>query len=132
MAALPGGRWSHGQKLVAAQDSFTLLGVLDGLWARMRAELPDASYRQVSVTFLELTDAAETQLALFGKGIWGGVAVTPATETRRLALSSAIDRMNARFGRDAVTVGHDAAGATRSSGPKIAFTRIPELAEFVE
>lgn len=128
MAALPGGRWSHGSKLVAAHDSFTLLAVLDRLWERMRAELPDARYRQVAVTFLELTDAAETQLALFDSG----VAVTPATETRRLALSTAIDRMNARFGRDAVTVGHDAAGATRSSGPKIAFTRIPELAEFVE
>ena len=128
MAALPGGRWSHGAKLVAAQDNFTLLAVLDRLWARMRAELPDARYRQVSVTFLELSDAAATQLALFDDG----AAVTPATEARRLALSTAIDRMNARFGRDAVTVGHDATGATRSSGPKIAFTRIPELAEFVE
>ncbi len=133
MAALPGGRWSHGQKLVAAQDSFTLLAVLDLLWANMRAELPDARYRQVAVTFLELSDAAETQLALFDDGsISTGAAMTPATETRRLALSAAMDRMNARFGRDAVTVGHDRRGATRSSGPKIAFTRIPELAEFRE
>lgn len=122
------GRWSHGQKVVAAMDSFTLLSVLDGLWMRMRVDLPDQRYRQVSVTFLELTAAAETQLALFD----GGPAVTPATETRRLALSAAIDRMNARFGRDAVTVGHDSAGASRSAGPRIAFTRIPELAEFSE
>jgi DNA polymerase-4 len=122
------GRWSHGQKLVAAMDSFTLLAVLDDLWARMRAELPDQRYRQVSVTFLELTAAAETQLALFDSGH----AVTPATEARRLALSAAIDRMNVRFGRDAVTVGHDSAGASRSSGPRIAFTRIPDLAEFRE
>jgi len=128
MAALPGGRWSHGQKLVAAHDSFTLLAVLDDLWARMRREFSETRYRQVSVTFLELTAAAETQLALFDSG----PAVTPATEARRLALSSAIDRMNARFGRDAVTVGHDEGGASRSSGPKIAFTRIPELAEFRE
>jgi DNA polymerase-4 len=128
MAALPGGRWSHGQKLVAAHDNFTLLAVLDALWERMRAELPDARYRQVAVTFLELSDAAETQLALFDDG----AAVTPATEARRIALSAAMDKMNTRFGRDAVTVGHDARGATRSSGPKIAFTRIPELAEFVE
>ena len=128
MAALPGGRWSHGAKLVAAHDSFTLLDVLDGLWSRMRAELPDARYRQVAVTFMELTDAAETQLALFDSG----AVLTPATERRRLALSTAIDRMNTRFGRDAVTFGHDARGATRSSGPKIAFTRIPEMAEFRE
>ncbi len=122
------GRWSHGQKLVAAMDSFTLLAVLDGLWARMRVELPDQRYRQVSVTFLELTAATETQLALFD----AGPAVTPATEQRRLALSAAIDRMNVRFGRDAVTVGHDRAGASRSAGPRIAFTRIPDLAEFRE
>ncbi len=128
VAGEPGGRWSHGQKLVAAQDSFTLLAVLDGLWYRMRGELADQRYRQVSVTFLELSAAAETQLALFD----GGPAVTPATEARRLALSGAIDRMNRRFGRDAVTVGHDSAGAARSSGPRIAFTRIPELAEFNE
>ena len=132
MATLPGGRWSHGAKLVAAHDSFTLLDVLNGLWTRMRAELPDARYRQVAVTFMELTDAAETQLALFDAKEGGGGAVTPATEHRRLALSTAIDRMNTRFGRDAVTVGHDARGATRSSGPKIAFTRIPEMAEFRE
>lgn len=124
----PGGRWSHGQKLVAAHDSFTLLAVLDALWIRMRDELTDQRYRQVSVTFLELTAAAETQLALFDSG----PAVTPSTEARRLALSAAIDRMNTRFGRDAVTVGHDSAGASRSSGPRIAFTRIPELAEFRE
>ncbi|QYE34990.1 type VI secretion protein ImpB [Polymorphobacter sp. PAMC 29334] len=124
----PGLRWSHGQKLVAAHDSFTLLAVLDSLWLRMRAELAEQRYRQVSVTFLELTTAAETQLALFD----AGPAVTPETEARRLALSAAIDRMNTRFGRDAVTVGHDSAGASRSSGPKIAFTRIPELAEFRE
>jgi DNA polymerase-4 len=41
-----------------------------------------------------------------------------------------MDRVNARFGRDAVTLGHDSQGATRSRGPAIAFTRIPELAEF--
>lgn len=127
-ARIAGARWSHGRKLVAAMDSFTLLGVVDALWARMRGEIGETRYKQVAVTFLELTDAAETQLALFDSG----ASVTPVTERRRLALSTAIDRMNARFGRDAVTVGHDAAGASRSSGPKIAFTRIPELAEFWE
>jgi DNA polymerase-4 len=43
-----------------------------------------------------------------------------------------MDKVNQRFGRDAVTIGHDSAGAARSSGPKIAFTRIPEVAEFHE
>ncbi len=123
-----GTKWSHGCRLVAAQDSFTLLHCVEGLWARMLGEMPDPRYRQVSVTFLELTPASEAQLALFD----AGTSISAATEARRLSLSRALDKANARWGRDAVTVGHDERGATRSSGPKIAFTRIPELAEFSE
>ena len=121
-------KWSHGQRLVAAHDSFTLLGVLDALWTRMRREMPEQRYRQVSITFLDLTPASEAQLSLFDVG----TSVSAATEAKRLALSRALDTVNGRWGRDAVTIGHDARGATRSSGPKIAFTRIPELAEFSE
>ena len=121
-------KWSHGQRVVAAHDSFTLLHALDGLWTRMRGELAAQRYLQVSVTFLDLTPASEAQLGLFD----GGSSVSAATEARRLSLSRALDKVNGRWGRDAVTIGHDARGATRSSGPKIAFTRIPELAEFSE
>ena len=121
-------KWSKGVRLVPAQDSFTLLAGLDGLWNRMLGEMAERRYRQVSVTFLELTPAGEAQLGLFDSA----TSVSAATEARRLSLSRALDKANARWGRDAVTVGHDAHGATRSSGPKIAFTRIPELAEFSE
>ena len=121
-------KWSHGTRLVAAQDSFTLLACLEGLWTRMLAEMPERRYRQVAVTFLELSPASEAQLGLFDTGSH----LSAATEARRLSLSRALDKANARWGRDAVTVGHDQYGATRSSGPKIAFTRIPELAEFSE
>jgi DNA polymerase-4 len=121
-------KWSHGSRLVAAQDSFTLLSVLERLWTRMLGEMPEHRYRQVSVTFLELSPASEAQLALFD----AGTSISAATEAKRLSLSHALDKANLRWGRDAVTIGHDARGATRSSGPKIAFTRIPELAEFSE
>lgn len=124
----PRAKWSHGQRLVPAHDSFTLLGVFEALWARMRGEFAHKRYIQVAVTFMELTPASEAQLALFD----AGATVSAATEAKRLALSRAIDKANVRFGRDSVTIGHDARGGTRSSGPKIAFTRIPELAEFLE
>jgi DNA polymerase-4 len=61
-----------------------------------------------------------------------GAALDAGAEARRLGLSRALDKVNHRFGRDAVTIGHDAIGAGRSSGPRIAFTRIPEIAEFHE
>ena len=55
-----------------------------------------------------------------------------ARETRSLALSQAMDRLNARFGRNAVTLGPLAGGRADQVGTKIAFGRIPELAEFHE
>jgi DNA polymerase-4 len=55
-----------------------------------------------------------------------------ARETRSLALSRAMDRLNARFGRNAVTLGPLAGGRADQVGTKIAFGRIPELAEFHE
>ena len=121
-------KWSRPVRLVPGQDSFTLLAALDRLWATMRCEFAPLHYRQVAVVLSELSPAAETQLALFDRE--GNVGI--ASESRRLALSRAMDRVNHRWGRDAVTIGHDARGAARGSGPKIAFTRIPELAEFCE
>ncbi len=121
-------KWSHGQRLPQVMDTVTLLAELDRLWDRMLAEFPIRRFLQVGVTLAELGDADAVQLHLFD----AGSAMDPQSETRRLALSRAMDKVNARFGRDAVTMGHDAAGAARSSGPRIAFTRIPELAEFHE
>ena len=83
---------------------------------------------QVGVTLGELTAADAVQRGLFDTG----ETLDAREEARRLALSQAMDRVNKRFGRDAVTLGHDSAGAARSQGPRIAFTRIPEIAEFHE
>ena len=127
-SAAPRLKWSRALRLIPAHDNFALLGGLDTLWRAMRGEFGPQRYRQVSVALLELSPASEAQLALFDRdGVVGA-----ATEAKRLALSCAMDRVNHRWGRDAVTIGHDARGAARGSGPKIAFTRIPELAEFNE
>ncbi len=129
-AGMGGGKpkWHHNVRLPQVMDSVTLLAALDGLWAQMLSAFPHRRFLQVGVTLAELQAADAVQLHLFD----GGVALGPRDDARRLALSNAIDRMNTRFGRDAVTFGHDVAGATKSSGPRIAFTRIPDLAEFHE
>ena len=121
-------KWHGGTKLPHIMDTITLLECLDGLWAKMRTEFAPAQFLQVGVTLAELDDANAVQSGLFDTD----GQLDPAAAARRLALSHAIDKVNARFGRDAVTLGHDAVGAARSSGPRIAFTRIPELAEFHE
>jgi DNA polymerase IV len=118
-------KWSAGVKLRQAADTMTLLECLDGLWTAMLDQFGARRFLQVGVTLGELGDAETAQAGLFD-------AQAQRNIERRLALSRAMDKVNARFGRDAVTLGHDAVGAARSHGPRIAFTRIPELAEFHE
>ena len=123
-----GTKWKAGLKLPQVIDSISLVEAVDRLWARMEQEFPHRRLLQVDVVLADLTDASAAQADLFNND----ALLCARTDSRRRALSEAMDRMNQRFGRDAVTLGHDAAGATRSRGPAIAFTRIPELAEFHE
>jgi DNA polymerase-4 len=123
-----GTKWKAGVKLPQVMDSISLVEAVEGLWARMAAEFPHRRLLQVGVVLAELSAASSAQADLFD----GDALLCARTDQRRLALSAAMDKMNQRFGRDAVTLGHDADGATRSRGPAIAFTRIPELAEFHE
>jgi len=47
-------------------------------------------------------------------------------------ISVAMDELNRKFGRDTVLLGMTAAKASASTGSKIAFTRIPDMEEFME
>ena len=122
-----GPKWSGRARLPAVMDTLTLLTAFESLWMQMRSDLAVTRYLQVGITLGELSAADGLQPGLFETG-----GLDAHTEERRLALSRAMDKVNQRFGRDAVTLGHDSAGEARSSGPRIAFTRIPELAEFQE
>ena len=115
-------KWAAGVRVPPVMDTQTLLERLDTFWVQMAHEFGSRRFLQVGVMLGELTDANAVQPGLFDSG----------AAPRRLALSRAMDKVNTRFGRDAVTLGHYAAGAARSQGPRIAFTRIPEIAEFHE
>ena len=119
-------KWSAGIRLPHVMDTVTLLHGLETLWDRMLASFGPRRFLQVSIILAELGDAGAIQPELFG------ATLDPASAARRLALSNAMDKVNARFGRDAVMLGHDVVGAVRSQGPRIAFTRIPDIAEFHE
>jgi DNA polymerase IV len=123
-----GTKWKAGVKLPQVMDTISLVAAMEGLWTQMVAQFPHHRLLQVGVVLADLTSADAAQADLFD----GAALLSAPTDARRLALSRAMDRMNERFGRDAVTLGHDSRGATRSRGPAIAFTRIPELAEFHE
>ncbi|HCB75289.1 MAG TPA: type VI secretion protein ImpB [Sphingomonas bacterium] len=125
--------WRASVKLPATQDSFVILSALDGLFPRLaaagQARTGGFRLRMVGVTLAEIEPVAGEQASLFAM-------LDPddplARETRGLALSRAMDRMNERFGRNAVTVGPLGGGRIDRVGTKIAFGRIPELGEFHE
>lgn len=125
--------WRTSIKLPATQDSFIILQHLDRLFPRLHGAGCDRRggfrIRMVGVTLMEIEPVAGEQGSLFA-------CLDPddplARETRGLALSRAMDRINERFGRHAVSVGPLGGGRIDRVGTKIAFGRIPELDEFHE
>ncbi|WP_262408545.1 Y-family DNA polymerase [Sphingomonas sp. JC676] len=125
--------WRASIKLPSTQDSFVILAALDSLFPRLadagRARTGGFRLRMVGVTLAEIEAVEGEQGSLFG-------ALDPddplARETRTLALSRAMDRLNEKFGRHAVSVGPMGGGRIDRVGTKIAFGRIPEMSEFHE
>ncbi|MDH7971407.1 type VI secretion protein ImpB [Sphingomonas sp. AR_OL41] len=125
--------WRAALRLPVMQDSFAILAALDRLFPRLvaagRARPGDFQIRMIGVTLAEIEPVAAEQQSLFA-------LLDPddplARETRTLALSRAMDRINRRFGRHAVSLGPLHGGRIDRVGTKIAFGRIPELDEFHE
>jgi DNA polymerase-4 len=125
--------WRASVKLPCTQDSFVILAALDSLFPRLaeagRLRPGGFRLRMVGVTLAEIEPVAGEQESLFA-------ALDPddplARETRTLALSRAMDRLNERFGRHAVSVGPLTGSRIDRVGTKIAFGRIPETNEFHE
>ena len=125
--------WRTSVKLPATQDSFVVLDRLDALFPRLheaaRMRVGGFRLRMVGVTLCEIEPVAGEQGSL-----WAHLDPDDplARESRGLQLSCAMDRINARWGRNAVTVGPLGGGRIDRVGTKIAFGRIPELSEFHE
>ncbi|HEX8415889.1 MAG TPA: type VI secretion protein ImpB [Sphingomicrobium sp.] len=125
--------WRASAKLPATDDSFVILSRLETLFPILRdagsARPGGFCLRMVGVTLCEIEPAQGSQESLFAH-------LDPddplARETRTLALSRAMDRINERFGRNAVNVGPLNGDRLDRVGTKIAFGRIPEANEFHE
>ena len=60
----------------------------------------------------------------------------PAAETKKKIrneqLSKAMDKLNQKFGKDTILIGMTPQQGSAFTGTKIAFTRIPDMEEFLE
>lgn len=123
--------WRTSIRLPATQDSFVVLDRLEALFPRLHeaGRHHGSGCRLIGVTLCEIEPVAGDQGSLFAH-------LDPddplARETRGLALSRALDSINQRFGRNAVSVGPMTGGRLDRIGTRIAFGRIPEPAEFRE
>jgi DNA polymerase-4 len=136
---LPGSAWANGArgkwnarvKLPATQDSFRVLAALDGMWPQLvavaGARPGGFRLRMVGVTLTHLAAVGGEQRSLFER-------LDPdhelARSLRTEALSRAMDRINTRFGQNAVMLGPQNGGRADRIGTSIAFGRIPDAAEF--
>ncbi|MCP3731189.1 type VI secretion protein ImpB [Sphingomonas sp. MG17] len=125
--------WRTSIKLPSTQDSFTVLAALDSIFPRLkeagRMRAGGFQIRMIGVTLAEIAPLEGEQDSLFAM-------LDPndplARETRTLSLSRAMDRINEKFGRHAVSVGPMDGSRSDRIGTKIAFGRIPDLDEFHE
>ena len=102
------------------------MAALGRLWPLLAQALHDrdARVRTIGVTCADVHSRDVAQAAL------PGVLDSGPTPTERL--SRALDSINGRFGRNAVTLGPLAGGRIDRVGSAIAFGRIPEAADFNE
>jgi DNA polymerase-4 len=84
--------------------------------------------KKASVTLSDLVAATNLQAELFASPPDGDLEARGKSEK----LSRAMDKINHRFGRDSVLIGMTPTDGKSFSGSKIAFTRIPDIDEFLE
>ena len=123
-----GGRLEDNEKCYRAQDSMTFLHLLEKAWKRLMSQARGARIKKVSVSLHGLVAASDLQPELF--------AELPEAELKQRMraekMSRALDAINHKFGRDSVLVGMLPSQGRTFSGTKIAFTRIPDVEEFLE
>lgn len=142
-----GQRYFGDFRLGGTQDSAAILEALDKLWARHVTAWSPRRLKKVSVVLHELLPLADTTLDLFAERremapppmgkVTSLIAMPRRGDTRATLLSAKLDALNKRYGRDTVGFGvlSDKPGGGKELdylGAKVAFTRIPDLAEFVE
>jgi len=121
-------RWQDHVKLPFAQNNYTFLKALNTLWDSMSETENSNRIRQISVALYGLVHQDEMMPDMFAH-LNDPVAREQKKHNR---LSKAMDVINRKYGLDTIVIGSLPEPMSRYTGSKIAFTRIPEKAEFHE
>jgi DNA polymerase-4 len=111
-----------------SQDSFIFLGLLDELWKELIRESKSQRIKKVNVVLHGL--AQEKNLHV--QGDLFAPATMPQQRIKSEKISQVMDKLNQKFGKDTVLLGMTPQQGKAFTGTKIAFTRIPDIEEFLE
>ncbi len=116
-------RWFGQLPLPAVHDDYACLSALDALWQKARAALPArARIVRIGVTLLELSPMSERQLDM--------LLNDDAERQKWEAITTAIDRLNVKYGRTVLSIGPWTPPPGGNAGGKISYTRIPTAEDF--
>jgi DNA polymerase-4 len=114
-----------------SQDSFIFMELLDQMWRELMKESRNQRIKKINIVLHKLVE----QKSLHKQPDLFDVLKAPAENKQRVRdekISAAMDALNLKFGRDTVLLGMTAGKASAATGSKIAFTRIPDMEEFLE
>jgi DNA polymerase-4 len=112
-----------------AQDSFIFLKLLEDLWRALLQETGKKRIKKVSVLIHGLIPDKDLNVQADLFTVAGPAAVAKKKNEK---ISKTIDQLNHKFGRNTILLGMTGTQEKAATGTKIAFTRIPDMAEFLE
>lgn len=121
-----GFKWAREARIDPSQDNSTFLELVDELWDWMMGECSPRRLKKVAVTLHKLRQSGEMTGDLFAQAD----PDISRTRERRQALSRAMDSLNQKFGMDTIQLGIPPKTMAGYVGTKIAFSRVPDMAEF--
>lgn len=123
-----GGRFGMAIRVSPAQDNFTFLHALDALWNEMIVSLKPWKIKKVSVSLYNLHEKEQITPDLFDSAN----AEVMAVRHKQEVVSGLMDKINQKYGAEAIRLGVSPKTQAGYVGTKIAFHRIPDMAEFHE
>jgi DNA polymerase IV len=120
--------WEREIRLRPTANTFALLRKMDDLCATFLTDLAGSRIRKIGITLSGLQPHEGPEPDLFALTLLA--QEEPPSEHRELQLACAIDRLNQRYGRDSVSIGPPPRRLADYTGGKIAFSRIPDPADF--
>jgi DNA polymerase-4 len=120
--------WSTALKISPSQDNFTFLKALDEIWTALIAIHRPRSIKKISISMHGLCKREQITPDLFDTSSNSFQKLQKKNEK----LSGVMDTINAKFGSETLMLGVSPQTKAGFVGTKIAFSRIPDVAEFNE